>query len=152
MFTTLPLFLTLGPSPQLEVSCHQNSKSVACPPPHLGTNGVEIGQVSREFRDVLCRAVSQNSTTLPLTLTLIYNCFTCTLYLTFHVNKCQWGTWHECNSKLSVSIMADLFAPVLGVARTGGPSYTDSVLSVMQYMALFTWDSFFANTIPRECL
>ena len=41
-------------------------------PPHLSTNGAEIGHVSRELRDIFCRVVSQNSTTLPLTLTLTH--------------------------------------------------------------------------------
>ena len=44
--------------------------------------------------------------------------------------------------------MADLFAPVLGVARTGCPSNTDSVLSVMQYMALLTWNCFLQTPFP----
>ena len=38
-----------------------------------------------------------------------------------------------CHGKLSVPIMADLFAPVPCVARAGGPSYTDSAPPVTQF-------------------
>ena len=46
-----------------------------------------------------------------------------------------------CHSKLSIPIMADLFAPATSVDRAGSPSYTDSALPVIQIMALLAQNS-----------
>ena len=37
--------------------------------------------------------------------------------------------------------MADLFAPAPSVTRVGSPSYTDSALPVIQFMALLAQNS-----------
>ena len=40
---------------------------------------------------------------------------------------------YMCHGKLPVPITADLFAPILSVARADSPSYTNSTPSMMQF-------------------
>ena len=51
-----------------------------------------------------------------------------------------------CHSKLSIPIMADLFAPATSVARAGSPCYTDCPASNTDY-GFVSPEQWFANTI-----